>query len=82
MFADQIGHLITDSQMQAHHGMRLLEFIEPREQYVPADIRRHRQTNDAGYLVTALCQCQVTIVQRFQRQPRVRQVPLAIIGQP
>ncbi len=80
MFPHQIGHLITNPQLQAYQGMRLLKLIKPWEQHIPADIRWHRQANSASDLVTALGQRYLAIIKRFQGLPRVRQVALAIIG--
>ncbi|SDE08810.1 hypothetical protein SAMN05216185_11612 [Pseudomonas guariconensis] len=80
MFPNQIGHLITNPQLQTYHGVRLLKLIKPRKQHIPADIRWHRQANSASDFVTALGQRHLAIIKCFQGLPRVRQVALAIIG--
>ena len=41
--AKQIGHAIAQQQTQLHLRMRLLKFIQPRQQGIATEIRRCRQ---------------------------------------
>lgn len=80
-FAEHVGDLVGQAQVQAQSRVRGAERAQPGQQQVAAEVRRRRQLQDAVQLGVLALHAGLAFAQGGQHLLRIRQVERALAGQ-